>query len=248
MISEITSSKVNQFKMARSEKVSKASTNRDLAVLKNMFNLAIRWEWLESNPVSRIPLFEEGQGRVRFLSDQEFDNLLNACPEWLQPIVLVARHTGLRRENILNLKWEQVDFFRRVILIDQNQMKNGERIGIPLNDTVLQKLQDHISSSGNHSPYCFHHGNGKRYFEIKRQWKKVLYKVGISDFRFHDLRHTFASSLVQRGVDLYVVQRLLGHKTQAMTQRYSHLAPENLRSAVMKLDSKTIPGTEKQMN
>ena len=80
--------------------------------------------------------------------------------------------------------------------------------------------------------------NGKRYYEVKTSFQETLEKADIKDFRFHDLRHCFASDLVQRGVDLYVVQRLLGHKSQAMTQRYAHLAPENLRNAVLKLDEK----------
>jgi integrase len=80
--------------------------------------------------------------------------------------------------------------------------------------------------------------NGKRYYEVKTSFQEALEKAGIKDFRFHDLRHCFASDLVQREVDLYVVQKLLGHKSQAMTQRYSHLAPENLRNAVLKLDKK----------
>jgi integrase len=177
-------------------------------------------------------------------TDEEFDRLLNGCPEWLKPVVLTARHTGMRKENILSLKWEQVDLFRKIITLDST--KNGERLGIPLNDTMMDLFKNLARVRHFHSSYVFcHPTNGKRYYEVKTSFKEALEKVGIEDFRFHDLRHCFASALVQRGVNLLEVQKLLGHKTGRMTERYSHLTSANLRSAVLKLDQKeesvTVP-------
>ena len=161
---------------------------------------------------------------------------------------MTARHTGMRKENILSLKWNQVDLFRRVITLEHT--KNDERLSIPMNDTLMDLFKRLAKVRHINSQYVFFHPNarkknargifnGKRYYEVKTSFQEALEKAGIEDFRFHDLRHCFASDLVQRGVDLYVVQRLLGHKSQAMTQRYAHLAPENLRDAVLKLDGNT---------
>jgi integrase len=191
---------------------------------------------------------KEPQGRVRFLTDDEFDRLCDACPEWLKSIVLTARHTGMRKENILSLKWDQVDLFRRVITLERT--KNDERLSIPINDTLMELFKRLSKIRHIQNQYVFSHPNakkksakgtfnGKRYYEVKTSFQEALKKAGIKDFRFHDLRHCFASDFVQRRVDLYVVQKLLGHKSQAMTQRYSHLAPENLRDAVLKLDEKS---------
>ena len=249
LLSEITPSMVNEFKMKRRiDGVGPASINRELAVLKNAFNKAIKeWGWVRENPVTKIPLEKEPPGRVRYLTDEEFERLLEGCPEWLRPIVLTARHTGLRRENILSLKWYQVDLFRRVITIERT--KNGERLGIPINDTLMELFKKLSKVRYIGSEYVFYHPaakkknakrrfDGKRYFEVKNSFQEALEKAGIKDFRFHDLRHCFASALVQRGADLYEVQRLLGHKNPSMTQRYAHLAPENLRDAVLRLDRK----------
>jgi integrase len=239
-VSKISPPMINEFKnKRRSEGVTGATINRHLATLRKAFNLAINeWEWVKENPVLRVSVEKEPPGRVRYLSEEEFDRLYDACPEWLKPIVLTAKHTGMRRENILSLKWEQVDLFRRVITLEHT--KNDERHGIPLNDTLLQMFLSLSKVRHLHSSYVFCHENGKRFYEIKKGFKKALKKAGIEDFRFHDLRHCFASSLVQKGVDLYQVQRLLGHKSNAMTQRYAHLAPENLRNAVLKLDEKVM--------
>ena len=249
LISEITPSMVNKFKVTRREKVKPGTVNRDLSILKNCFNIAMKqWEWIDSNPVTKIPMEKEPPGRVRFLTDEEFQHLCDACPEWLKPIVLTARHTGMRKENILSLKWNQVDLFRRVISLECT--KNDERLSVPLNDTLMELFKRLTKVRDIKSQYVFSHPNakkkdskgtfnGRRYYEIKKSFRRALEKAGIEDFRFHDLRHCFASDLVQRGVDLYVVQALLGHKSEKMTKRYAHLAPENLRDAVLKLDQKT---------
>jgi len=246
-VSQITPIMINEFKLKRrNDEVGTASINRELAVLKNSFNKALReWGWVKDNPVTRIPMEKEPPGRVRYLTDEEFEKLLKACPEWLRPIVLTARHTGLRKGNILSMKWHQVDLSRRVITIERT--KNGERLGIPINETLLELLKRLSKVRYIGSEHVFYHPpakkknakgtfNGRRYYEVKASFQNALKEAGIEDFRFHDLRHCFASALVQRGVDLYGVQRLLGHKSHEMTQRYAHLAPENLRKAVLKLD------------
>ena len=233
---EITSRVVNEYKAKRyNEGASPGTINRELVLLKHAFSMAYReWELLPDNPVKNVRLEREPQGRVRYLTDEEFERLLEACAKWLKPIVLVARHTGMRRENVLSLTWTQVDLFRRVILLDYT--KNRERHGIPLNDTLMELFKGLYKVRHINSLYVFCRANGKRYVELKGAFRRAVKAAGIENFRFHDLRHCFASALVQRGIDLFAVQRLLGHKDGRMTQRYAHLAPENLRDAVRTLD------------
>jgi integrase len=181
---------INENKMKRrKEGVGPASINRELAVLENAFNKALReWGWVRENPVMKIPMEKEPPGKVRYLTDEEFAKLLEACPEWLKPIVLTARHTGLRKENIFSLKWHQVDFFRRVITIERT--KSGERLGIPLNDTLMELFKKLFKVRYIGSEYVFYHPtakkknakgrfDGRRYYEVKTSFQEALKKAGI---------------------------------------------------------------------
>jgi len=227
-ISEITPSLISQYKTHRRHV--KVALNRELSLLKVVFNLAIKeWQWVKENPTSMVKLEQEPPGRVRYLSDEEFDRLLNECPDWLKPIVIVARHTGLRKENILSLTWSQVDLFRGLITIEHT--KNDERLCIPLNETLMNLFKQLSRVRHIRSPYVFCKPDGSRYHNSLNGFWRAVKKAGITDFKFHDLRHCFASALVQKGVDLYEVQRLLGHKSNAMTQRYAHLRDEALKKA-----------------
>lgn len=147
----------------------------------------------------------------------------------------------MRKEEILSLKWDQVDLRHGFILIDRT--KNGERRGIPINETLgdtLRGLQRRLDV-----PWVFYDPfNGKRYGGVKNSFKQACKLAGIIDFRFHDLRHTFASHLVMSGVDITTVKELLGHKTLAMTLRYSHLAPSHKVKALGILDE-TLTGQER---
>jgi integrase len=236
-VSEITPSLISQYKTQRRHV--KVALNRELSLLKSAFNIALReWQWVKENPVGRVKLEKENPGRVRYLSNEEFDKLLNECPDWLKPIVMVARHTGLRKENILSLTWPQVDLFRRLITIDHT--KNNERLSIPLNETLMGLFKQLSRIRHINSAYVFSKPDGNRYRFIHNEFRKIVKDAGITDFKFHDLRHCFASALVQKGVELYQVQKLLGHRSNAMTQRYAHLSPEHLRDAVNKLDSTKV--------
>jgi integrase len=237
-VTEITPPTINEYKIKRrKDGVGPASINRELATLKNVFNKALKeWGWIRENPVTKIPMEKEPPGRVRYLDDEEFEELHSACSDWLKPIVMVARHTGMRKENILALGWVQVDLVRGEIILEHT--KNGERLVIPLNDTMMELFKRLSKVRHIRSPYVFCKANGERYVEIKSGFLAALEKAGTEDFRFHDLRHCYASALIQRGQSLYTVQRLLGHKSPRMTQRYAHLTPDNLRDAVRSLDKK----------
>ena len=149
------------------------------------------------------------------------------------PGCLLHRHAA---RNICKLRWDQVDLFRKIIILDRT--KNGDRFGIPLCEKLAEVFKSLSKVRHIRSGHVFTRSDGSPYQggTVSVAFKRTCKRAGILDFRFHDLRHTFASLLVQRGVDLYRVQRLLGHRDGRMTQRYAHLAPENLREAVSVLD------------
>ena len=237
-LSEISPSLINDFKTKRrAEGVKPATIHRQLDIMKRAFNLAIReWEWCEKNPVARVSLERLNNKRDRWLAFEEEEKLLQSCPAWLTEIVLFALNTGMRLGEILSLTWKGVDFFRRTITVFKS--KNNERRTIPLNETALELLKAKGKVRSIKTDLVFHTQNHTAIDEcnVGRAFRIALRKVGIQDFRFHDLRHTFATRMVQAGKDLYKVQVLLGHKTPIMTQRYAHHYPESLRDGVEVLD------------
>jgi integrase len=229
-----------------------ASVNRHLATLKKAFNLALReWEWCQRNPVLSVSMERENNGRDRWLTVEEEHRLLAACAPWLRDIVQFALGTGMRMGEILSLSWRGVDLTRRTVMLFQS--KNGERRTIPMNQTMLslikaKKEEAHLikQPTGNVIPlngespgdlvFRSKTGTPIESGHLRRSFRLAMKKAGIIDFHFHDLRHTFATRLVQAGVELYKVQRLLGHKSPMMTQRYAHHYPESLRDGVEILD------------
>lgn len=217
-----------------------ATANRCRAVLMHMFAKAVEWDMVSEEVLKKIrrakPLKGEKR-RLRFLSLQEVERLINSCDEHLKPIVITALNTGMRKGEILSLKWANVDLNHGFILLDMT--KNGERREIPINETmrnVLYSLDRRLDV-----PYVFYDkATGKPYQDVKRSFAGASRRAKITDFRFHDLRHTFASHLVMSGVDITTVKELLGHKTLTMTLRYAHLAPTHKIEAVKKLDGLSV--------
>jgi len=180
---------------------------------------------------------------LRYLSKEECQALVNACDKQLKhlkPIVVMALNTGMRKGEILNLKWDNVDITHGFILLDHT--KNGERREIPINATLKQTLEELYKGTTKRPrridvPYVFYdYTEGKPYLNVQRSFVTACKNAKIRDFRFHDLRHTFASQLVMAGIDLTTIRELLGHKTLTMTLRYAHLAPSHKVKAVDILD------------
>ncbi len=152
----------------------------------------------------------------------------------LTPAVLLSMNTGLRRGEVLKLRWGSVDFNRRLITVEGRNAKNRQTRHVPLNEEAMNVLRCWREQSG---------GSAKVFDVVTRfqtAWKKLLLRAGIAHFRWHDLRHHFASRLVQRGVPLNTVRDLLGHSSVGMSLRYAHLAPDQRREAVAKLNEKPI--------
>ncbi len=223
---------VEEWQTERMTRNKPATVNRVLETLKHMFTKAVDWEMVEEDALKKIRKVKhlpENNRRLRYLSKDECRALIKACKPHLQPIVITALNTGMRKEEILSLEWERhIDLNNGLILLDVT--KNGERREIPMNKSVRTTFRELLRRVD--SPYVFSDGNGKRYLDIKRSFKSAIRKTGIKDFRFHDLRHCFASHLVMAGVDLTAVQELLGHKNLTMTLRYAHLSPKHKVQAV----------------
>ncbi len=158
---------------------------------------------------------------------------LNGFADYLKPMILLSINTGLRRGEIFNLKWQDINFDKAMLTVIGQSAKSGQTRHVPLNDEVLSilKLWQEVDNSNE----LVFHNKGERFDNVNNSWKKVLKDANITNFRWHDMRHHFASRLVMAGVDLNTVRELLGHSDTKMTLRYAHLAPAVKAAAVQKL-------------
>jgi integrase len=221
--------------------VGAATINREMATLKHALSKAVEWKLLRKaarEELAAIRKYQESAGRLRYLSGPaEADRLLQACDDSLRPIVLTALHTGMRKGEVLGLPWDAVDLTHGFIRLKQT--KNGNARALPLNETLWGMFSSLRSRSD--VAWVFHDGEGRRYNDVRHPFDRACEAAGMVDFHFHDLRHTFASWLVMKGVPLATVSTLLGHTSPTMTLRYTHLSPKHLTSAVRVLDPVSNP-------
>lgn len=221
----------------RTEKASPKTINSELGLLSHAFELAIKeWEWANQNPVKKVSREKVHNLIERWLTAEEEKRLLETSPSWLREIILFAIHTGLRQSEILNLQWDRVDLFRRTItLLEQ---KNRCKDTLPVSATALEILKGRVRVRSASSEYVFYNEahNRRDARDLLRAFYPAMKQAKIERFRFHDLRHTFATRLVQAGVDLYTVQKLGRWKTISMVMRYAHHHPESLRAGIEVLD------------
>lgn len=221
----------------RAQGIAPKTLNDELGLLGHAYKLAAReWEWATSNPVMKIAKEKVRNLIERWLTPEEEQRLLAASPTWLQEIIVFALYTGMRRGEILNLHWSHVDLSRRTLTI--LEQKNGSRDTLPLNDTAMAVLQARaaVRTSGTEAVFLNRVGRARNARNLLRAFYPAMRKAGITQFRFHDLRHTFATRLIQAGVDVYTVQKLGRWKTISMVLRYAHHQPESLRGGAEVLD------------
>ena len=258
-LSDITALSIERWRTARLKKVKPATVNRGVGTLKAALNRAVEWDIIPVNPLASVkPLKEDRSAQIRYLSEDEEARLRQAlidregearrgresANEWrrargykilpdlsdhydgLRPAVLVSLNTGLRRGELLGLKWNDVDIDRATVTIHGHGAKSGQTRHIPLNSEALGALNEW-------RPYS----PGPQVFigDMRTAWRGALRAAGITEFRWHDMRHHFASRLVMAGVDLNTVRELLGHADIKMTLRYAHLSPEVKAEAVARL-------------
>jgi len=205
-----------------------ATCNREMATIRHMMNKAVEWGFLWETPCKGIKPLREPKGRVRFLTVDEAATLIEKAKAHLKPVLIMALETGMRKAEILSLRWEDVDSANSSLYV--RKTKNGEPRHVPMSErlaAVLKKVPRRVGSS-----YLFATKKGRPFLDMRTAFENACFTAGIVNFRFHDLRHTAASHLAMAGVPLRAVGEILGHKTPSMTNRYAHLSQEHLKAAV----------------
>jgi len=235
MIAEITRARRRSYEIprrkgpARRVAPSAATVNRTLEIVRGILRKARdEWQWVDRCPA--VPMLRTPVKRVRWITRDQAAMLIDALPSHQRPIVRFALETGLRRSNVTHLEWSQVDLHRRVAWVHPDQAKAGKAIPVPLSTAAVAVLQ---AQQAKHERWIFpYRGNPVRQVTTKA-WRTATAKVGlVPGFRFHDLRHTWASWHAQDGTPLHVLQELGGWASAEMVRRYAHLSTEHLHQYV----------------
>ncbi|WP_445362784.1 tyrosine-type recombinase/integrase [Microbulbifer sp. ANSA003] len=218
-----------------------ATVVRYMAALSHAFTVAVNeWEWLEENPLRKVRKPKEPRGRVRFLSESERQKLLVACKSsncrQLYPVVVLALSTGMRQSEIMGLKWSDIDLNRGYITL--HETKNGERRSVPLVGHAKGLISELAKVRRLDTDLLFFSDSKPTApIFIRSPWGKALKQAAISDFKFHDLRHTAASYLAMNGASLTEIAEILGHKTLQMVKRYAHLSEQHTSKVLESMNS-----------
>ena len=265
-IDKITVKDIETWRTEQKQAGKKAATcNRASVYLKAMLNWAVRRDLIPNNPIAKLePLKEVDSNRkVRYLTKGENDLLMAALiareneirkgltcsyssipldgefADHLRPMVLLSLNTGIRWGSLVQLKWGDIDLTNRSMTLRADSAKSEKQIFLPLNKTATETFRlwkEELPLIADQDLIFPSPKSGGVLFNVNKAWYAVLKKAGITDFRWHDMRHTFASNLVMSGVDLNTVRELLGHADLKMTLRYALLAPKVKMSAVEMLD------------
>ena len=232
-LDDITRAEIVGIGETKKAQTSPSRANRYLALIRSILNRAERiWEWIDKAPA--VTLYKEPKKRVRYLSPDDVNALMDQLPEHQKPIIAFSLLTGLRKSNILNLRWNQVDLLRGTITIFGNEMKNGNDHVVLLSDMTKNII---ISQLGKNTEFVFTYKGHKLKEVNTTAFRNALKRAGITNYRFHDNRHTWASTLVQNGVSLYELQEMGAWQSTEMVKRYAHLAPEKMRQNAQIADS-----------
>ena len=237
-IGQLNSFLITGFRNNRAKAVKKSTVNRELDTIRNMFNKAVEWGYIDKSPYKGVEKYKVNNTNLRILTNEEFNLVYNAASTKFKPILLIGINTGMRPNEILSLKWDDVNLKEDYLLVKDS--KNYESRYIPIHPKLRNVL---IELKVNSNSECVF--EGIKY--IYKQWRKAHKLSGIKHCRFYDLRHTFASNLVMNGVDLVTVSQLMGHKDLSMTKRYSHPTPEHKKQAINSLNFNNLDSPEIQL-
>jgi integrase len=236
-LDQITRYHVESYQSTRFEKVGVYMRNREINILKGIFTKAGDWGFLFKNPVKGIKL-EKEKPRLRFLTEWERLKLIEACGKerkapYLRSMVIIDLFTGLRKEELLSLKWKAVDLEKDILLVEDG--KGGDQRRIPISETVkaeFMKLLDKRKRD-----YVFHDRYGRQFKDIKKSFHSAVERAGLQDVRFHDLRRTFATMCVFNNVSPKTLMKWMGHKSIETTMKYYVVSPEEYEvEAIKRLD------------
>jgi len=233
-LGQITRAEMETWRRKKMTTCRPATINRDLSRLRRMFSLAVEWELLEESPMAGIRFLRENNARTRYLSLQECQRLIASCiAPHIRALVGVALHSGMRLGEILNLRWYDLDFASGFILVRDS--KNGESRHVPMDATLSALFRAYPHRLG--TDLVFSSSRGGRIVDVRTGFLNSCKRAELTDLHFHDLRHTFASQFVMAGGDLYILKEILGHKSLAMTTRYSHLSPTYKIKAIDRMNT-----------
>ena len=238
-LKEITPDLISRYRSERQrmpkkngKPLSGATINREVSILSKMLSIALENGWILSNPCRAVKKLKEETKLERYLQSDEEERLLNNCvgsQTYMKPILICALHTGMRRGEILNLKWVHVNLQEGFITVTMT--KSGKNRNIPISPALTEHLKELCNNK--QSEYVFTNPITQQpYKDIKKSFLTLCSKSGIDKLRFHDLRHTAATRMVAMGVELIIVQDILGHSQITTTMRYAHPVPERKRMAI----------------
>jgi integrase len=212
--------------------LSNSTINRDLDILKSILNRAVFNNLLEKNPIQRVKGFKE-ESRDRTLTFEEYEALLVRCSPRLNAVIQLAYWTGMRKSEILGLRWDQVDFQNKVVNLEAADTKTKEKREVPLTEGLIDLLKRTPKTLGN--PYVFNH-KGKRILDVKTAFLKACRAAGVKGFRFHDLRHCAVTNFRKAGVSDSVIMSISGHKTHSVFRRYDRVDRDDRKGALQKAE------------
>jgi len=234
-LNRITRKKIQSFHTALvDDGLSAASSDHHIKLIRHALNIAVQWEMLDRNPADKIPLFKEDNKKERYMADDEQARLLHILKTDKNRIVclvvLFLLSTGARLNEALKASWEYVDMGNRVWRIPATNSKSKKIRSVPLNQTAINVLTE-LAKASDQGHLFINQRTGKRYTNINKTWYRIRGEAGLTNLRLHDLRHQYASHLVNSGRSLYEVQQILGHSDPTVTQRYAHLSTRALQEA-----------------
>lgn len=240
-IDKINHRHIDQFKSQRLETRKKTTVNIEIRALRAGFETALRWQLIKFNPFKGIKNCPVDEAMPLFISPDEYRLLLQNVQElWLKQMIVLGTLTGLRRNELLYLQWKNIDFNNRILYVFSTptfRTKNGKKRIVPLNDTAFKLIHHCYEVRTNDFVFSFPNGVPVAPQHVSRMFKRYVRKLGLNpELKYHSLRHSFASWLVQKGASLYEVQKLLGHSNPRVTEIYSHLLPNTMHHVVQSID------------
>ena len=246
-LADITPPLIVECRDLLAESRSPATVVRYLAALSIVFTVAVNeWEWVQENPAKKVKRPTEPDGRVRFLDDDERQRLLVACKEssseWLYMCVILALSSGMRKAELMGLKWPDVNLKDGYLIL--HKTKNGTRRRVPLSGLALTLLKEHNKIRRLDTPLLFpSERNPQQPIDLRSAFEYAKERAEIKEFHWHDLRHCTASYLAMNNASLAEIAEILGHKTLAMVKRYAHLSDGHVSSVIESMNAKIFGGS-----
>jgi site-specific recombinase XerD len=234
-LNELTRQQIQTFHASiLAEGLAHATADHHLKLIRHALNLAVEWGMLGANPASGIKQFNADNKVEHYLNEEELDRLVTVLrsnePKTVCQVALFLLSTGARLSEALQATWSQIDCSSRVWKVPASNSKSKKIRSIPLNDSALEVLSQ-LGTQGVHPSLFVSRQTGEGLTSVNRVWSRLRVKAGLPHLRLHDLRHQYASFLVNNGRTLYEVQKILGHSDTKVTERYAHLSTQTLQAA-----------------